>query len=141
VLFRSYLIIATFKLDDVVDAWNEGFYGLFGLHGAPRQFLGDYLVATVVTINLLAARNALLEFSVGASTLIQGIASYSFSCYLYHLPIYTVLLTLFGRDGRFLPYLFKETLALALIVLLGHYTEHKKGWYRAQLKGWFPGKS
>lgn len=96
------------------------------------QFAGDYLMALAVAGNFFAAQalgqrlRPLLRFE----SLIRGAASYSFSVYLYHMPL---AILLWNGLGLHAPLLFLPALAMMLL-LLGQLTERQLPFYRKVLR-------
>jgi len=92
------------------------------------MFVGDYLLGLAVAVNFLAAssmdRRLRPLFRLG--TLTRLAASYTFSIYLYHMPLAILLWNGFGLRS---PLLFIPTLAVCLL-LLGSLTERQLPLYR-----------
>ena len=111
-------------------SWPE----LPGFFGASNTFAGDYLVAGIVALNFASAAGLarLGPVLAGAEQPIRKIASYTFSIYLYHAPLFALIWFGLGlRSWVALPALMVAT------VLLGELTETRLPLVRAALKRWF----
>ena len=85
----AFVLVRLFHIDNVFDSYNATVLAnvLPQLY-IPKQWLGDYLLAVIVFINFASARSAELTFSDKTTKVIKKVASYSFSCYLFHIPVY-----------------------------------------------------
>lgn len=119
-----------YGLDTVADSYNAKLFAFFGLHASPKYFLGDYFFGAIVIINLLGALNSAFVFPHAFSSGIRTIASYSFSFYLFHIPILSLIHSMVGSTTSFGSYLAEILTAVVTIIFLARHTEHKKGWYR-----------
>lgn len=103
--------------------------------GETRRFLADYLVAALVTLHIAAARAhppGLWRFE----RVIRWLAGISFTLYLAHLPIISLLASLrppLERLGPSLSCLIAAAIILALTAALAPWTEGKRGLWRAAL--------
>ncbi len=119
-----------YGLDAVADSYNAEFFAFFGVHASPKYFLGDYLFGAIVIINLLGALNSAFVFPSAFSSGVRTIASYSFSFYLFHIPIFNLIHSMVGTTNSFVSYLAEILATVAIVMFLARHTEHKKGWYR-----------
>lgn len=133
VLVSGSLFIAAiyYRLDSVAYSYNSAFFRFLGLHAFPKYFLGDYLFGAIVIINLLGAMNAAFVFPSAVSSSVRTLASYSFSTYLFHIPIFSLIHSMFGTTVSFGSYLAEILTTILTIMFLARHTEHKKGWYRS----------
>lgn len=95
------------------------------------QFLYDLLLGIAVTFNF-AAVSALapaLVVPAGLSRAIRTLAGYTFSLYVFHLPLVTFLTDVCHVTSAWLFYV----LMAALVYVLGQLTEQRTGWFRARL--------
>jgi len=92
------------------------------------MFVGDYLLGIAVAGNFLAASSmdGLLRPLFRLGTLTRLAASYTFSLYLYHMPLAILLWNGFGLRS---PLLFIPVLVVCLL-LLGSLTERQLPLYR-----------
>jgi hypothetical protein len=121
------------KLDDAADAYNGTLFRYWlSVENIPQQFLGDLVLGGLVLACFVFARYARIKFSTRASSAIRYMASYSFSFYLFHIPLFTLIDGFFTVHGNssVTVYLSVLTATTAFIIFLAHYTEHKKGVYR-----------
>lgn len=101
-----------------------------------KHFLGDYLLAVLIAANFIGFRRIADRFAAVFSFVgpfIRKSASYTFSIYLFHLPIlhfYTVAID--GSRARMSYYVIVVGLTLATAILLGTITEQQKD----RLKKW-----
>lgn len=127
----GYVLTKALAFDDVLDSHIAPVWlFLFGsTEQAPDQRFGDYWIGLFVVANMLSAQRAQWQFGARAEKAIRALAAYSFSTYLYHIPLYGLLMVLLP-DRRSIG---QSVIALALcitgIVVLGRLTEHRKrGW-------------
>ena len=129
----AYLWCKLTHLDNLADSANDLlFRHWLGLDVTRKSFLGDYLLAVFVLASFVFARYARLEFSDRFVRTVRELASYSFSFYLFHVPVFTAIDAAFGLHGNtsLTAYLLTVATAIAVIVLLARYTEHRKELYR-----------
>lgn len=100
------------------------------LHGA-NQFVGDTLLGLIVAANFVAAANLsrLLQPLMMRERLIKLLASFTFSAYLYHMPLFALL---YGIVGLRAPALLLPLLVLS-ITAMGLLTERRASTVRAWL--------
>ncbi len=132
----AFFAIRLTGVDDIADAWMNRMLG-----GYPEKYLrnsqyfaGRYMFASVVFLNLFAAKYAGFEYlsRPRVRSAIVYCASFTFTLYLAHLP----LLNFYNFIMRHDPHSPASISALAAMVLVstwlfGLVTEHKKGWWRA----------
>lgn len=112
--------------------WSGGLLGaeLHRLLHFSKHFLGDYVLALLIGLNFLGFRAIATRFdplfkACGAA--IRKAASYTFSIYLFHLPLvllFEVLLAGMGKGYAYLAAVLAAT--LVAVVLLGSVTEQQK---------------
>lgn len=102
----------------------------------PHQIFSDYFMAVIVFINFVAAMNANFSFSDKAVRVITLLASFSFSFYLFHAPLFAVFEAHFEARQSLLDYVLVLSSTAVIIVLLARFTEHKKRAYRQFFKRW-----
>lgn len=95
-----------------------------------KRFLGDYVLALLIAGNFVGFRAIANQFDwfwKKTGRAIRFIAGYTFSVYLFHLPLMFLLVALIGGDTHS-AWFFWSVLALTLIgsCLLGHFTEQQK---------------
>ncbi len=125
------LIVKVTAFDNVVDTYNDALWRLlFGAKSGPPQLLGDYLLGALVAANFLGAYHLDFKFRRSTGRLIKYFASFSFSVYLFHIPIFTILHLFIPTTASFMNYLLILTGSGAVIVWIAKFTEHKKAAYR-----------
>ncbi len=126
------IIVKITAVDNTLDQYNAVLWGfLFNNEFEPPLLLGDYFIGLIVFINFVAAYNARLSFHIKADNLIKYLASFSFSFYLFHLPIFTAVQAIVPFNDSLLVCLFVMACSSVLIICLAMQTEHRKGSYRA----------
>lgn len=123
-------LLKYYQIDNLLDSFNA-YLPYPEWLTSPRQLLGDWLLGIIVVLNFIFALNSKFVFSDRFSSYVHKIASYSFSFYLYHTPLFDATKILNINHYSFSSYvaiLFSVSLC---IVILARYTEHKKGVYRA----------
>jgi peptidoglycan/LPS O-acetylase OafA/YrhL len=131
VSLAAYAVLLHFDVGSVIrasmkHAWPD-FIG--SLHGS-NKFVGDYLLAVVVTANFMALRN-LERYGAWLMHLkkpIRTAASYTFSIYLYHVPILVLLWD--GLKWQSWSLIFP---LCAGILLIGQFTERRLPWFRTTI--------
>ena len=102
-----------------------------------RNFASDLLLALICMINLLAVRTLSAWIALGPATrnIWRWLASFTFSIYLYHLPLLNLSSAATqGLADHLLPRLILAVLSTLLCVfLLASVTEHKKHLLRTWL--------
>lgn len=144
----SMMAIAAFQIVDVTEQLSAWTHGLLGdwlhvrLHFSKR-FLGDYLLAVLIAANFVGFRAIAGSFSGMLSALaapIRKASSYTFSIYLFHLPLVFMFVIVFRSMG---PGLARLALVLAstlaVVVALGAITEQRKDGLRRWLLKVLPG--
>jgi len=99
-----------------------------------KNFLIDYVTATLVAFNLFAVRHLDLHFLEGVSVFVKRGADISYSLYLAHMPVLYALVFFFGEQ--------RQTVGVFLVTLISTFgfcwgvaqvTEAKRIWLRALL--------
>lgn len=108
------------------------------------DFLGDYVIGVMVTLNFAgfrAASSHLAWLVNPLATVIRWAASFTFSLYLYHRTFILFYIALIEGDVRSYWFYFSVLgLTLLSVYALGLVTEHRKEWFRnrtEQLFGFF----
>jgi peptidoglycan/LPS O-acetylase OafA/YrhL len=101
------------------------------LHGA-NQFLGDILLGLIVSANFIAASNlnSILRPLLTVKNQTKMVASFTFSTYLYHMPLFSLL---WGALGLRSPWAVLPFLILG-IMILGQFTEKQLPFCRRMLE-------
>jgi peptidoglycan/LPS O-acetylase OafA/YrhL len=95
-----------------------------------KHFVGDYLLALLMAAHFLSARQVAEAFAPvlqrGARA-IRWAAGYTFSIYLFHLPL-VLLAAVLTRDMAAGPARFALVVlgTLAVVLVVGHFTEQRK---------------
>ena len=124
----SIISIKYLQLDNYADKYN---YLLFS--NTP-QLLGDYLIGIMVLLNLTFALNLDFLSHTTSCFLIRKLASYSFSFYLFHIPVFSLLNHFVIHNNSLVFYMIILIISCLVIVLLAHFTEHKKNCYRINFR-------
>lgn len=107
-----------------------------------NDFLIDYVTASLVALNLYAARYINIPILLYFKRAIVAVASFSFTLYLIHLPIIFLIINTFGKnvDGK---YLFAAGAVgiPAICYLLSKVTEQKRHVLRDLMDTWLPRKT
>jgi peptidoglycan/LPS O-acetylase OafA/YrhL len=104
---------------------------IFDSDSAPTQLLGDYWLGLLIFLNFVGARYSGISFSTGMQDKIKYLASHSFSFYLFHIPVFSIIRIFFKDSSLFVNYLLVLSGTAIVIMWLAKFTEHKKGAYRA----------
>jgi len=141
-LVASLLGIAWYQYVDVARIFSEllrQWTGerLYTLLHFSKRFPGDYLLALIIAANFIAFRRLGNRFAALLNPLakpIRYVASYTFSLYLFHLPVALCATALWQRPPS--AELFLLVLASTLIVVfaLGSQTERRREGLRDWLK-------
>jgi peptidoglycan/LPS O-acetylase OafA/YrhL len=95
-----------------------------------KHFLGDYVLALLIALNFLGFRRIASHFDPlfnACAGAIRKAASYTFSIYLFHLPLLLLFEILLAGMGKGYAYLAAVLAATLLsVVLLGSVTEQQK---------------
>lgn len=97
-----------------------------------NQFVGDFVLGLIVTLNFMAAWALRLHLLLPFEKLVRYLSSITFSMYLFHMPL-TVLI--WNGLGVHTGPLFYGLLA-AGVMALGELTERRTRWYRGLLDKW-----
>lgn len=133
--FASLAGLAGFQYFDIgeqLSQWTGELLGaeLHRLLHFSKHFLGDYLLALLIALNFLGFRSIAGRFDrlfAACGATIRKAASYTFSIYLFHLPLallFEILLAGMGKGYAYLAAVLAAT--LATVVLLGSVTEQQK---------------
>lgn len=133
--------IAAFQYYDASEmgsAWTEAQLGrrLYTLLHFSKHFVADYPLAVLMAMNFVGFRRIAEQFASGFALCggaIRTASSYTFSIYLFHLPLVFLFAILLKRMGPGLAY-FLATMGctLAVVLPLGAVTERQKD----RLKSW-----
>lgn len=132
IIFSSTLVLFILskinQLDSFFDNYNVLLLGPLSTYLPAQQFLGDYYLAIIATINFYAAFHLNLSFGNALSKIIKTFANFSFSIYMFHTPIFLFLAnTLFRQSDSYITYTVAITIALITSFFLSTWTEKKKG--------------
>lgn len=131
-----YFFSTIFRIDSYLNNYNY-FFNIPSIHWIQNNFLGDYFIGIIIVANLLGASKMDFNPNKTTSTAIRTAASYSFSCYLFHIPILSLIKNCIGKSNSIIVYLLELTTIIVFIVFLAKFTEHKKGWYRSKINKLF----
>lgn len=134
----------------VVYALVKSLHGFDAINGAVNQlladwphehlrysqfFIGDYLIGGLVLVNIFAARYCEFRAFAGRARFIRFAASFTFSLYLFHMPLLKFYSAIFHTDTHSVgDYGLLLAAVVATVVLLGLVTERKKHVARAILE-------
>ena len=131
----AFLCVKLYAIDTAMDRYNGQLWGtLFADMPAPQQLLGDYLIGTIAVLNFLFAWHAKLEAGEIVSKQIRRVASYSFSFYLFHIPLFTAFHAVITDQHNLMTYGLVVIATTVAIVMLARHTEHKKHLYRSAFR-------
>lgn len=125
-LVSKIAVIDSAISDSLCGSWEF----VLGQRKCPLGLLQDYQLGMLVVLNFLFALHSKLAFGPVVERCAKYIASFSFSCYLFHAPIFTILKLIFPGEGSIGIYIIAMSFASILIFLLARVTEHKKYAYR-----------
>jgi peptidoglycan/LPS O-acetylase OafA/YrhL len=140
--------IALFQWLDLTEslaAWLRGQVGdwLFTRLHFSKRFIGDYLLALLIAAHFVGFRRIAGRFAVplaACSAAIRWAASYTFSIYLFHLPLVFLFVIVFGSQPPGLPRLLLVLgCTLGITWALGSVTEQRREPLRAWLRRVLPG--
>lgn len=129
----GYVLTKALAFDDVLDSCIAPVWlFLFGsTEHAPDQRFGDYWIGLFVVANMLSAQRAQWQFRARAEQAIRTLAAYSFSTYLYHIPLYGLLMFVLPDRRSIAQSVIALALCIVGIVVLGRLTEQRKRGWRA----------
>jgi peptidoglycan/LPS O-acetylase OafA/YrhL len=104
--------------------------------GGSGMFVGDFLLGIAVALNFIAAANLEMTPVLRHEALIRKFSGFTFSTYLFHMPL--TILIWNGFDIHTF-YLYYPLLATGIFAL-GQITEQKTGFYQALLQRWAPSR-
>ena len=132
----SYLYIAISNADIHINDYNI-LLNIHTIHWIPKYFLGDYVVGLLVVINFISASKIEFIIKKQLSFLIKKIASYSFSCYLFHIPILALVSTFIGKSDSIIVFIMEIFVIIFSVIFFAKFTEHKKALYRSFINNVF----
>lgn len=130
--FGSIVIYAALKsvhAYDAIDAVVNRALGGFPYHYLrySQFFLSDYLIGVLAIINIYALRYCDFGLFIKHARPIRLAASFTFSLYLFHMPLLKFFRVAFGTDlGSFWAWVLLLAATLVSVVLLGLVTEWRK---------------
>lgn len=136
--FGSIVVYALLKGIHGFDAINAAVNQLFA--ELPQRYLrysqffvGDYLIGALVIVNILSARYCQFAFLTSATKPIRLTASFTFSLYLFHMPLLEFYALVLHTNADSLgAYALLLGSVLASVAVLGMLTE----WRKATLRRW-----
>ena len=144
--FLSMISIGLLCLDSVQAQINGYVHSFFGakfvsiLNEPAENFGADYCLAIAVAMNIFAVSKMgerLIFFNESISRVIKGWASYTFSIYLYHMPILFFVTAVAPYEKGVILNVFLCLVVTPLIIfLLGNVTENKKGRFKSVIGVW-----
>jgi peptidoglycan/LPS O-acetylase OafA/YrhL len=114
-------------IDTKLDQYNSNLLGHLNYYLPAKQFLGDYYLALIAVINFHSAYHLNFEFNQWVTRVVKYFASFSFSIYMYHIPILIIFSCIpFYEQNSLVTYFSAILLSLTLARLLAIHTEMKK---------------
>jgi len=103
--------------------------GLIVFAEGSNQFVGDFIFGLIVMLNFKAAGSLRMELLLKMQSVIRYLSSFTFSLYIFHLPLAVLIWNGFQVHSAFAFF----TLLIAGVWLLGMLTEQQSKWYRSIL--------
>lgn len=128
----GYAVTKALSFDDWLDSFIAPVWRtVFGsTEHAPDQRFGDYWIGLLVVANILAAHGARWQLGLRVEKAIRSVAAYSFSTYLFHVPLFALLTAVLTDRKSVAQFGLAVALCIIGIVLLGRVTEHRKDVWR-----------
>ncbi len=127
VTFVLFIAIKITHLDNIVDTYNVALLGSLNSYLPAKQFLGDYLLAIIATLNFFAAYHLNLPFNKVTTNIIKTVAGFSFSIYMFHTPLLLLLEnTVFTGTRNYFAFYAAIMITLLICYVLSFFTEKKK---------------
>lgn len=123
----TLICIKFYNVDTQIDSFNTNVLGSISRYLPAKQFLGDYLLAIIATVNFYAAYQ--LNLSIGELTkkAVKTFAGFSFSIYMFHTPIFLILEATFLKEkSSYSQYISAIVIALCISYFFSFWTEKKK---------------
>lgn len=102
-------------------------------HGS-GMFVGDFLFGIIVTANFTAAASLRMRILFPAQSMIKYLSSFTFSAYVFHMPL---VIFLWNGVGVHEAIAFYPLLTLTIFAF-GQLTERQTKFYRSILQRWTP---
>lgn len=138
----SLAAVVAFQIIDLgamLSRWTQSVVGdwLYVRLHFSKHFLGDYILALLIAANFIGFRAIAHRFSGLFDVIapaVRGAAEYTFSIYLFHLPLVFLATIVLADLPSGLPrWLAVLVATLVPIVLIGNFTERRKGVLRRWL--------
>jgi hypothetical protein len=100
------------------------------------MFVGDFILGMAVALNFIAAANLKMKPILRHETLIRRFSGFTFSTYLFHMPLTILIWNGFGVHAF---YFYYPLLAFGIFAL-GQLTEQKTQYYQSFLQRWAPSR-
>lgn len=128
----AYVATKLLGVDDFLDSFIAPVWMAVAgsVEHAPDQRFGDYWIGLLVCLNILAAKGANWQMRAGTERVIRIIAAYSFSTYLFHIPLFSLLKALLNDRQSLLQFLMAVILCVVGIVAMAQVSEHRKSAWR-----------
>lgn len=128
----AYVLTKTLGVDDWLDGYIKPVWmALTGsTEHAPEQRFGDYWIAMLVVLNIHAVQQGAWRLSERIGGPVRTVASYSFSAYLFHIPLYAALRMVLPDRQSPLQFVVAVALCIVGIAGLARVTEHRKAAWR-----------
>lgn len=127
VTFVLFIAIKITHLDNIVDTYNVALLGSLNSYLPAKQFLGDYLLAIIATVNFYAAFHLNVPFNRVTTNVIKTVAGFSFSIYMFHTPLLLLLEnTVFVETHNYFAFYAAMLITLSVCYALSLFTEKKK---------------
>ena len=105
-----------------------------------KFFIADYFLCALVFCHFAGVRRLAADLHAGLGWVegpIRWLAGFTFTLYLLHQPLFMFWgSVLRGDPGSLLPWLLVTGLTLCSVMLIGHYTESKRGILKQTLTQW-----
>jgi len=131
-LFASFIMILVYKFfdfDESTRTIGQAFWPFTELSlGSADRYIGDYIVTIFILLNFYFAYRCNLKLKF--SSIIQKVASYTFTLYLLHTITLAIWQSVIGIDNvSFINTLGVLLFTLIAVYIVGNFTEHKKHVY------------
>lgn len=127
ITFVLFIAIKINHLDNTVDAYNVALLGSLNNYLPAKQFLGDYLLAIIATLNFFAAYHLNFPFNRITTNIVKTVAGFSFSIYMFHTPLFLLLEnTMFIDAHNYFAFCSVILITLLACYTLSLFTEKKK---------------
>lgn len=130
----SYIVVKYYGYDNKIDMYIKYIANISesSTWDAKPFWASDYFITVLVALNIIGAKNISYDWPKYISRLLRWIAGMSFTFYLFHVPIFSIIERTIKYDSNsFVSYILILSIFFFIIYTITFITEKRKKQWRA----------